>query len=78
MHLSFPNPDLDKTSANSATKIVVAKHAKNMRSSIHVGHGPRTNNKSPGQNVAYCDTELIHTKYLYDTPKQYVGKANIP
>ncbi|CAG2218023.1 unnamed protein product [Mytilus edulis] len=76
--LSFPNPDLDKTSANSATKIVVAKHANNMRSSIHVGHGSRTNNKSPGQNVAYCDTELIHTKYLYDTPKQYVGQANIP
>ncbi|CAC5397775.1 unnamed protein product [Mytilus coruscus] len=71
--LSFPKPDLDKTSANCAIEIVVAKRAQNMRSSIHLCHGPWTNNKSAGQNVAYCDTEIIHTKYMYDTPKQSIG-----
>ncbi|CAC5392613.1 unnamed protein product [Mytilus coruscus] len=76
--LSFPKPDLDKTSANCAIEIVVAKRAQNMRSSIHLCHGPWTNNKSAGQNVAYCDTEIIHTKYMYDTPKQSIGHANIP
>lgn len=76
--LSFPNPDLDKTATNSAIKIVVAKRAQDMRSSIHVDQGQKTNNKSAGQNVAYCDSEIIHTKYLYDAPKQYVGHVNNP
>lgn len=76
--LSFPNPDLDKTATNTAIKIVVAKRAQDMRSSIHVDQGQKTNNKSAGQNVAYCDSEIIHTKYLYDAPKQYVGHVNNP
>lgn len=76
--LTFPKQDFDKTSANSAIKIVVAKCAQNMRSLKQVGKGQKTNNKSAGQNVAYCDTDIIHTKYLYDTPKQYVEHANIP
>ncbi|CAC5423948.1 unnamed protein product [Mytilus coruscus] len=35
-------------------------------------------NKSARENVAYCDTAIVHTKYLYDTPKQATRHVSKP
>ncbi|CAC5392612.1 unnamed protein product [Mytilus coruscus] len=73
--VSLPMPDINNSSSNNAVRNVVSKRELNQRTSLHFPQGPLSKNKSAKENVAYCDTAIVHTKFLYDTPNQSKGNA---
>ncbi|CAC5384547.1 unnamed protein product [Mytilus coruscus] len=75
---SFFKPDQKNPPTNSALKIAMAKRAKMIRTSLNFLQGPFTKQKSEKENVAYCDTAIVHTKFLYDTPQQSIKHVNKP
>ncbi|XP_052070412.1 uncharacterized protein LOC127709103 [Mytilus californianus] len=75
---SFLKPDQQNPSSNSALKITMAKRAKMLRTSLHFLQGQFSKQKSEKENVAYCDTAIVHTKFLYDTPQQSIKHVNKP
>ncbi|CAC5423949.1 unnamed protein product [Mytilus coruscus] len=74
--VSFPVSDMNSSSSINAMPHVVSKREQNQRSSLHFPHGPLSKYKSAEANVAYCDTTIVHTKFLYDPPNQSKGYAN--
>ncbi|XP_052070411.1 uncharacterized protein LOC127709102 [Mytilus californianus] len=73
---SFLKPDQKNPTTNSALKIPMTKRAKMLRTSLHFLQGPFTKQRSEKENVAYCDTAIVHTKFLYDTPHQSIKHVN--
>ncbi|VDI78489.1 Hypothetical predicted protein, partial [Mytilus galloprovincialis] len=75
---SFLKPDKENPPSNGALKVAIAKRAKMLRTSLHFLQGQFSKQKSDKENVAYCDTAIVHTKFLYDTPQQSMKHVNKP
>ncbi|CAG2218020.1 unnamed protein product [Mytilus edulis] len=70
---SVPMPEIHYSSSNNAMPNFVSKRDEKRRTSSDFPHYPLSDRKAGKENVAYCDTAIVHTNVLYDLPNQSEG-----